>query len=183
MTIFGARQSSFCQIYFVSQLFWTQFFTVCFVPLKFFSRNFWERIIVLILRRFGNLNFTYYGNLWQPELVNFGCQSSQKGRVPENKKFIHLLRLFYTLAGAEFQNEVPAKRYDYTLPKYFACRSNGYKISHNIRGCWIGVSKITKFALVTHKFHNQETGLVFLEDCLLLCTKVLQQIIRKGLTT
>ena len=38
-----------------------------------------ERIILPILWHFGNLNFTYYGNLRQPEFVNFGCWSPQGG--------------------------------------------------------------------------------------------------------
>ena len=42
-----------------------------------------ERIIVIFPRPFGKLNFTFYSNLWQPELVNFSCQNQQGGRVPQ----------------------------------------------------------------------------------------------------
>ena len=31
-----------------------------------------ERTIVPFLRHFGNINFTYHGNLWQPEFVYSG---------------------------------------------------------------------------------------------------------------
>ena len=32
----------------------------------------WERIMVPIIWHFSKLNSTFYGNLWQPEFVNFG---------------------------------------------------------------------------------------------------------------
>ena len=48
---------------------------------------------------------------------------SYRYRVPENKtvpeyKTLSTPALSYTPAGAEFQNEVPAKRYDYTLSSF-----------------------------------------------------------------
>ena len=41
-----------------------------------------EGINVPFLRLCGNLNFTSYGTLWLPELVNFGCRNPRGGRVP-----------------------------------------------------------------------------------------------------
>ena len=66
-----------------------------------------ERIIVIFRRPFGKLNFNFYSNLWQPELVNFGCQNQQGGRVRQFTRGVlvdagilhpHGFRLSYSLS-------------------------------------------------------------------------------------
>ena len=87
----------------LSLKFWSNFF-----PYQDYVQR--EGIIITILRRFGKSDSTFYGNLQRRS--RWGCRS--KNVYP------HLLwrplSPSSTLAGAEFKNEAPENRYDYTLP-------------------------------------------------------------------
>ena len=102
-----------------------------------------EGINAPFLPRCGNLNCTYYGNLPQPQFVNSdccspqGCQSPRGCRSPRGEVCVcgaHAIAiaivcrsikqqcwskkccLLQHCPAAKFQNEVPGKTYDYTLP-------------------------------------------------------------------